>query len=478
MGRTIFKDFNLGGMADSLYQGLANSLYRIVGLDIHSKPGILQLSQALKKDSGSTVNDLCKHVVVCSNGESYWFGSINNAGKVWRRSAAGAWSEAYDLTPTSGNSDCLGAREYNGYIYWATQSYLHRITIANALTATWSVLDANWQLFTNTDADFHPMEIVNEVLYIGDKNLVSKVDGTAFTANAFTKIKTPHRISALGKKQDTNELLIGTYIAASVVRCSVYRWNTYSGSYTSDDDIYEVGVNAFLPFDNLNVIQAGTKGNFYYYDGSAWQPYRRVQGDWSVGNTSIVYPMSSVNENGIVLFGFSKTGGSASNIFGIGSLGGYAPNYPKVLHFKHIISSTNYSDVKIGAMALIGDKLLAAWTDSGGGVGVDIVDTANKTPIGFIETRVVSEVRDELKKVALSLCYRRKPTGTGFTFFYDKDGAGYVSLSDSKTDAGRNLMQVFAQINDAPFINFKIELTSTAASNNTPEVDQIIVDTR
>ena len=44
MGETIFKDFNLGGMADSLYQGLANSLYRVVGMDIHSTPGILKLA--------------------------------------------------------------------------------------------------------------------------------------------------------------------------------------------------------------------------------------------------------------------------------------------------------------------------------------------------------------------------------------------------------------------------------------------------
>lgn len=478
MGRTIFKDFNLGGMADSLYQGLANSMYRIIGFDIHSTPGILKLSQALKKESGSTVNDLCKHVVVCSNGESYWFGSDNNAGKIWRRTSAGVWSEAYDLSPTSGNSDCLGAIEYNGYIYWATQNYLHRITVANALTATWSVLDANWQLFTNTDALFHPMQIVNEVLYIGDAALISKVDGTTFTALAFDKIKTPYRVSALGKKQDTNELLIGTYIAATIVRCSVFRWNTYSGSYSSDDDIYEVGVNAFMPFDNLNVIQAGTKGNFYYYDGSSWQPYRKVPGDWGVNNTSIVYPMSAVNDKGIVLFGLSKTGVGTDNVYGIGSLGGYAQNYPKVIHFKHIVSSGNYTDLRIGALALIGDKLLVSFFDSSSNVGVDVIDTANKTLIGVIETRVQNDDRLLLKKVALYLAYRKRPANTGFNFYADKDGSGYSFLSTFVADTRRNLIKVEAQVNEAPFVNFKIEVTSANGSNATPEIDQIVVDSK
>jgi len=148
-------------------------LHKIVGFDLHSEPGIIKVQRKLTKESGTTVDALVKNTVVCSNGETYLFSSTS--GKIWRRKSDASYALAYTTVPTSGGTGCLGAAEYNGYIYWATENYLHRITIANALTATWGTLDANWQAFTNGDASYHPMKIVNNVLYIGDKIIFRKL---------------------------------------------------------------------------------------------------------------------------------------------------------------------------------------------------------------------------------------------------------------------------------------------------------------
>lgn len=139
------ENINLGGISDSDYQGPTNSQAKIVGLDIHSMPGLIRVNQALKKDSGTTVTEFCKVRIACSDGNTYWFSS--DSGKIWKRTSAGVYSLVYTTVPTSGEAKCLGAREYNGYIYWATQNHLHRIALTGL--SDWSTNnEANWQDFS------------------------------------------------------------------------------------------------------------------------------------------------------------------------------------------------------------------------------------------------------------------------------------------------------------------------------------------
>ena len=51
--RIPFKNFNLGGIADSDYMGAANSMADLWGFDIHSEVGVVKVNQALTKDSGT-----------------------------------------------------------------------------------------------------------------------------------------------------------------------------------------------------------------------------------------------------------------------------------------------------------------------------------------------------------------------------------------------------------------------------------------
>lgn len=472
MPQLVLKDFNLGGMSDSPFQGLPNSLYKVIGMDIHSVPGIMKLSQALKKESGSTLNGFCKRRVVCSNGETYFFEA--GTGTIYRRTSAGAWSVAYTTVPTSGGAGCLGAFEYNGYVYWATQNYLHRITTANALTGTWAVLDANWKLFGVTDADFHPMRVVNDVLWIGDGNQICKVDGTTFTGGAFQKIKSPHRVSALG--ENAGSLLIGTYVSSDVNRCAIFDWDTVSNSYTSDPKVMEVGVNCFLPTTDFPVAQCGNKGNFYYYDGFRWKKYKRIPGDWSAGKTAVVYEDAAVNVNGTVLFAPSNVAGNPVT-FGVYELGGYDPKYPDVMHVRHLLSSAQSTGISVGCLAAVGDKLLAAWQDAST-VGADVTDTANKTAIGVVQGRFVAAERDVNKQFRVIVGYKALPSGTSISPGYYDAGAGLVAVPGSpafKVDSARKVVTTDgAQVPKSAMISFYIEVVGSG--NSTPEIDSITID--
>lgn len=138
----VIGELNKGGIAESDYFGYANSVAESVGLNIHDEAGIIKVNQKLKKDSGDTITELCKCIVDCSDGNTYFFSS--ESGKVWKRTSAGVYSSAYTVSATSGQSKILGAKEYGGFLYFFTQNYAHRIDVSK--TSDWSSnAEANWK---------------------------------------------------------------------------------------------------------------------------------------------------------------------------------------------------------------------------------------------------------------------------------------------------------------------------------------------
>jgi len=165
-------NWNMGGLADSKFSGTKDSFYKMTGFDPHSSPGLLKIAQKLTKDSSTVVTEFCKCAISATNGIRYWFSA--DSGKIWQ-DKAGTYTLVYTTTAAAGEHKCLGAFEYQGYIYWATQSRLHRIATASADGSTnWTASAVpNWKTFSVTDILFHPMVIQNQVLYIGDGNYLA-----------------------------------------------------------------------------------------------------------------------------------------------------------------------------------------------------------------------------------------------------------------------------------------------------------------
>jgi len=124
----VLENFNLGGLADSDWSGLKNSMSDLVGLDLHSTPGLVKVRQKLTKETtGTPADEFCLVAVNTSDGDSYWFSS--ESGKIWRESSS-TYTLAHTTTPETGEAKCLGAEEYNGYLYWFTENRVHRIAIS------------------------------------------------------------------------------------------------------------------------------------------------------------------------------------------------------------------------------------------------------------------------------------------------------------------------------------------------------------
>lgn len=396
----LVRDVNLGGISDSSFQGADNSVASCYGLDLHSEPGIIKAQYRLIKDTDNDIDQLIKSIVHCTNGEVYFFGSSN--GKIWRRIT----TNDYFLEATDANGAIYSACEFEGYIYYASQTKLGRWQIGTA----WSTRNDSWATFTN-GAAAHPMHSQNQVLYIGDGYLVAQVESGVFTANALD-LETKHTITALARLAD--DLVIGTTIG-STSKCNVFTWDTYSVSFSGVQEIPDKGVNAFVVTDSALLIQAGERLNFYSFArdrvlGTFLQRYKRIPGTYDTSNKGIVYAGAGDNFFGLPLFGISGVAGAPAKI-GVYSLGGYASNYPGVLALEYALSQSSggdYDGMEIGALRVVGSTLYVAWKD-GATYGVDTIDFTTRGT-GAFETRVYNFSRDLKKRLKAYIPYKTDGT--------------------------------------------------------------------
>lgn len=128
------RSFNRGGISESKILGEPDSLFKMVGTDVHSDVGLLKASRRLANSGGAVIDKLVKVQVSCSNGKQYAFSS--GSGKVWEWSGS-AWVLVYTVASVTGTSYITGAYEYNNYLYFATQNYLYRIQL-DYTALTWS----------------------------------------------------------------------------------------------------------------------------------------------------------------------------------------------------------------------------------------------------------------------------------------------------------------------------------------------------
>ena len=469
MANILFEKFS--GISDSLWNGIEGSFYKMVGVNIHGNPGSLTVNQRLDKDSGATVDALSRVRVSASNGYQFWFSYTS--GKIWARSSAGAWTLAYTTVPAAGAAGCLGAFEYNGFIFWATQSRLHRIAIANADDA-WASVDLDWQTFTSTDSEFHPMTVVNGVLYIGDKNMVASVNAAStFTANDLD-LEEPQRIKTMVPKDI--DLLIGTIVAQTVNECKLIRWDTVQTSWQYEETVLENGINAFFWLGTQLVVQAGTMGNLYLYDGQTLQPYKRIPGTWTPTKFGEVYPQAVGVFQNLAIFGLSNSPAAANSTGnpadqGIYTLGHYSKDYPVVLSGpEFIISQDKVATIEIGAVLVEGTDLYVSWKD-GANFGVDKLNWSAKYASAYIESRVMTADPENLIEfLRVFASYSSLPASTSLTFKYKANhAAAYVSYS---TVDETGYKQLYAEESiKARAYQFRVEFT--VSSNNAPEIEHL-----
>jgi len=444
-------------------------------MDVHTEPAVMKAEYKLSKDTSTTVTEFVKWQVVSSNGRTYHFSA--DSGKIWERDSAGAWTLVFTTTAAAGEVKCLGAIEFQGYIVWATQSRLHRILATNAEgSAEWTANAVlNWQTFGTTNASYHPMIEQNMNLYIGDGYNLAEWDGSTFTASALD-LPTSLVIKCLGTLPVGTDILIGTE-GNDVTKTAIFRWNTWSVSFTSSDMIEEAGINAFLKADNFVYVSAGQYGNIYIYDGQQLELYKKVQGTYSPAAKATVHPDACANLDGQVLFGMSNSTGNPC-LQGVYRIGRHSRNYNWIMDLAYPISERSgsafvTSGIEIGSIIVLGQKILVSWKNSST-YGVDLLDTSNRCDGAYFETRVIRA--DRLAHSTFSqfiMAYNSLPTSTALTLTYDKNYAGsYTTPTSSQvTDTDRKLITLEEGM-EATALQLKVLFTCSTSS--TPSLEMLV----
>ena len=474
MSKIVLRQFNQGGIAPSKYEGRANSLAESVGVNFHDVPGVFFANWALSKESSTTIDSLVKVMVVSSDNKVYAFSSTS--GKVWARATNGTWSLVYTTSPETGAAGCLGAVEYNGYIYWATQSRLHRIAVAD--TADWATNAVpDWKDFLIGDAEYHPMLVMDNRLYIGDgSNLVqvrydSDLDDTLFTGNAL-RIYPPQRIKCLAKLDF--DILIGSVVDSYVNKSTIYRWNRYSDSWIVEDELDSLSINAFIPVDNYVLISAGVNGEIFSYDGQFMELIYQLPGIYSSAAQVTIHPEATAYYLGKPIFGVSNvTGNPVSQ--GVYSLATKNPAlYPRVLNLEYVISTGHTSSIEIGAIEVRGNELFVAWKD-GTSYGVDKISTTTRYNGAYIVSRIMTidrDLEDNLHSIIAE--YASMPSGCSLSAYLKASHASSWGTAIALTD---DTVKKIAYSDEMKVgTNFQLKIVFNTTGIYTPEVEAVKIE--
>jgi len=335
------------------------------------------------------------------------------------------------------------------------------------------------KIHRTSDSEFHPAIEHFGVMYIGDRNFIHQVRKSTTGSHVFTTealdLEEPLRVKCLGKAP--LDLLIGTITSSTLAKTQMIKWNTYSESFTSTDEIPEVGINAFIPADNFIIVHAGLGGSLYIYDGQQLQPYKKIQGTYTPTAKATIHPNAVGMLDGISLFGLSDSTGDPA-LEGIYALGRYSRDYPIVYDLSFPVSeydgdpsgSTLKNGIEIGAIIVSGYDVYVSWKSDSKSGAVDKLDYSTKLDGAYIDTMVLiveRSVQQNYAKIALG--YQNRPSGTSFTLKYDKNHAGsFTEFNDVREDTDRDIYYA----DDVIQANtLQVRIIANTSSNDAPDFE-------
>lgn len=450
-------NINLWGYSDSEYQWVENSVSETQCLDINSEPGVIKVNQALKKVGNS--DSLVVAFVACSDGNTYAFWSN---GKVYKKGTG------LELVTTLWYP-VMDAKEFNWYLYFVGASNLGQVAIPTTGSINWATRNETFWAFLNDDPVYHPLHDQNLILYIGDGNYVAQVDSTTgthvFTADALD-LQKQYRITTLGKFD--NDLVIGATVKGDREQSEIFRWDTWSVSYSTSDPVPESSINAILSVDNSTIVQAWQNGHIYSYDGYSLSRMKRIPGDWSGNNGAIVLKNANTNFKWLPLFGISNVSGNPVKQ-GIYSLGSWSSAYPIVLNHEYRISENKDTEVTIGAMIALKTTILVSWWVDGI-FGVDEIDWENKAPRAYLKTRKIQSGRLELSTIWASVAYRKCPNDIKLFAIENDEIIRDVPM---RKDPKRKIF--FSTVNAIETSSLKLQLELYSEWNSAPEIEFLTI---
>lgn len=458
-----------GGIADSAYEGIPGSFAEMVGLDIHSEPGIVKIRGRMDTATGA-ISGKIRAFVSSTNTESYAVGGYNNSSYIYKSTNSGATWAGMGI-PALSTGEARNAIIWKSHLIVATDD---KLDAYNFDTHVWTIGFAT----LTKDVNYHPMWEGKRdgKLYIAGGNIVSKLEETSgdnfdaatgasfsFTASA---LDLPEDFKIQSMEEVGQYLLLGcrktsdSTTDTSMPTAIIYPWNYVlrPSSYDAPIDIRRFkGVSAQLNINNTYFAWIGARGELFQFTGTKFAKLKRVPGY----TTDIVQPNAVLtNFNDIPYFGLENPATGGGGIYGYGSL---SKDYPSVLSLDYPLSAgqnANYSVDALGTTGTTDNILLASFT-VGSSYYIDYLNTSATYGAAYFVTRVMrigtAEHKQNVSGFEIVL-NEAGATDTGVTLYYRRDTEASWTTIGSLLSAKREKWIPF-EINDVVNLQVKAELT-------------------
>lgn len=477
----------IGGKSDYTDKGITGSGKWLSACEIRSDSDGLKCKQALKQEGIGVFEDLILWFVPTPDGNIYGFG---DAGRIYKRTA-GVWTKVYTEPEGKIKGAALSYRYvstlvYQPYLFWATDTSLHRKEIPGA--ADWTDVDAagtgtgeTYPKNNLTSAEWHMMRISQQFLLIANANLLAGVgieDGSYSNEVNGVPLPPSLEISALVNRGNNEIAAMCSAVNIDETAC-IYSIDMTTVDWLSRTDM------------SFSRVQAAVDGEFFLMvaDGRLWYTdlYNKLPiCDLPTGAT--IKPCGATMRDNVALFAVSgATRQSGDQTITCNGIYGYGRNKnagTPVLDLEYPIIAD-----EIGGLINNNGTLLTSCKVVDGNTTtykVMTIDDDNKQICEYESLElecpyVTFPNRQKVEKVTLKTV--PVPTGAKIEVFYRLDLNGSWTQAEFLSNMG-------SQSSDKEFISgteatylvgsyanyFEIKLKLTPSGNNSPEVKDIFIE--
>ena len=466
-----------GGISGDRFLGIANSVQSAKNVDLRKNGRqVVLANKPVRNASGVIADWIMKFVTIQSTGDVIAFG---DTGKIYRQ-ATGTGDFVLVYTDAT-NRKITDAYEYNSYLYWATQSNLHRILVTN-IDASWAGdVSVDYKTFTVGNTTYHPMIEVYNNLYIGDGYDLAELNSVGvFTGN---KLAIFNDETIIGLTFNGSNVRIYSRRTNNVSEGKCYLWNGVSSSYDQFSRIRGGVPHAVADKDNIDYLLAGTNPPVLMAsNGFNFQVLKKLPNITGT-NTATFNHNTIVASETLVYFGVCESGTNTINR-GVWSYGAKEKDYPQTLGNEFTTSNASATDL-VGAVHYSNGKVYYGWKN-GSTFAIDVVDNTLYAATGEVVTRAWDADMGYQKKeiIGVKMAFNTLADGEQIDLYLRRNlsttwGTAILTAAYSNTaDRNINYKELPNNLVGSPFnfLESKVVLTAGTNQGTTPALTDLVVD--
>jgi len=393
----IFKTAT-GGLSDDIFTGIDGSFFASKNINIRDNARSILLNKALVKDSWTVITEKINAIIKTSTGK--YMAVWSSWGLYWKNTTN--WAK---ITSDSPATEVYSLAEFSGYIYWTTNSYIHRLAVGNLssnITAT-DVINRH-SLASST---YYPLLVSQGDMYVGHWGRVDKVNNLDVWEGLLT-------MDSSNTVKDLDDLgwSIRVVTSSNTGNSNIYLWDWVSDAPDQTIPLIWYDVRHSIIFNGYNYLI--TNKWLWILDWYKVFPLKKIDVfNDNLGSIDVFNEKLYVGWTGWVY------------VFGQKS-----KDYPEVLNKAYSTSNGSDTDV-INAIYSDWTDLYVAWSN-GTSYGIDKLSTTVYYTSGYLETKgyIANSLAEIKETVSAMIWFKPLFTGETISLYYSVDGWAYTKIID------------------------------------------------